>query len=99
MDHGPNPYITRIPGGLSTRSPSDLNGGSGCFLWVSDLRINRRRNKSAPSPEMSQKKASKWMPIGYPSSLEELLNRLFVKRLQYRIRPCLPMFAPHLVAC
>ena len=39
------------------------------------------------------------MPIEYPSSLEELLNRLFVKRLQYRIRPCLPMFAAHLVAC
>ena len=33
-----------------------------------------------------------------PSSLEELLNRLSVK-VQYRIRPCLPILASHLVAC
>ena len=52
-----------------------------------------------PDSENVVKKASKWVPIEYPSSLEELLNRLFVKRLQYRIRQCLRMFAAHLVAC
>ena len=54
--------------------------------------------KSAPESGNVVKKASKWVPIEYPSSLEEFLNRLCVKRLQYQIRTCLPMFAAHLVA-
>ncbi len=53
----------------------------------------------APSSKMSSKRVPKWVPNEYPSPVEQLLNRLFVKRLQYRIRPCLPMFAAHLVAC
>ena len=93
------PYITRILWSLGIRAPSNPHGSLGCFLRVSDLRINRRRNKSAPSRKMSSKRLPKWVPIEYPSSLEELLNRLFVKKLQYRMRPCLPMFAAHLVAC
>ena len=36
--------------------------------------------------------------FGNPSFLEEPLNRLFMKMLPYQIRPCLRMFAAHLVA-
>ena len=58
-----------------------------------------KTHQERPESENVVKKTSKMVPIEYPSSLEELLNRLFVKRLQYRIRPCLLMFAAHLVAC
>ena len=91
-------YITRVSGSLGTRAPSTLHGNLGCFLRVPNLRINRRRNKSAPSPEMSSKRLPKWVPIGHPSSPEELLNRLFVEKMRCRIRTCLPMFATHSVA-
>ena len=91
-------YITRVSGSLGIRTPSNLHRNPGCFLRVSDLRINRRRNKSAPSSEMSSKRLQKWVPIGHPSSPEELFNRLFVKKLRCGIRTCLPMFAAHLVA-
>ena len=39
------------------------------------------------------------MPNESSCTLEELLNHLFVKRLHYRIRPCLFMFAAHLAGC
>ena len=93
------PEDSGIPWSLGTRAPSNLHGEPGSFLRVSDLRINRRRNKSAPSPKMSSKRLPKWVPIEYPSFLEELLKCLHAKRLQYRIRTCLLMFAAHLVAC
>jgi len=48
---------------------------------------------------MSSTNLPKWLPIGHPSSREERLNRVFVKKLQCRIRTCLLMFAAHLVAC
>ena len=79
--------------------PEYPHGNPGCFLWVSDLRINRRRNKSSPSLEMFPKRFQNGCQFGYPSSLEEPLNRLFMKSLQYQIRPCLLVFAAHLVAC
>ena len=92
-------YITRVPGSLGTRAPSNLHGNPGSFFRVSDLHTIRRRNKGVPSPEMSSKSLPKWVPIGHPSSPEELLNLVFVKKLRCRIRTCLPMFAAHLVAC
>ena len=39
------------------------------------------------------------MPIGYPSSPEERLNHVSLKKLRCPIRTCLPMFAAHLVTC
>ena len=92
-------YITRVSGSLSIRAPSTLYGVAGCFLRVPNLRGNRGRNKRSPSPEMSTKRLPKWVSIGHSSSPEELLKCLHAKRLQYRIRTCLPMFAAHLVAC
>ena len=50
------PEDSGVPWSLGTRAPSNLHGEPGCFLRVSDLRINRRRNESAPSPEMSSKR-------------------------------------------
>ena len=58
-------------------------------------KTQQRRPESANVTQ----KAPKRTPIEQPSSLEELLNRLCVKRLQYQIRSCLLMFAAHLVAC
>ena len=92
-------YITRVSGSLGIRAPSAPHGNPGCFLRVSHLRRNRRRNKSSPSPEMFTKRLQNECQFGHPSSLEEPLNRLFMKRLQYHICPWLPMFAAHLVAC
>ena len=92
-------YITRVSGSLGTRAPSTLHRNPGCFLRVSDLCGTRGRNESSPCPEMFPKRFQNGCQSGHPSPLEEPLNRLFMKMLQYQIRPCLLMFAAHLVAC
>ena len=65
------------------------------FFRVQHLRVNRRRKNARPELRNVVKTGPKTVAKRVRSPLEDFLSRHFVKMLQCRIRPCLPMFAAH----